>query len=79
MRGEIAAQYVRLTASSSNNLLPDDYQDPVARDKNGHWLAAFAPVLVSSRTKPQEETGWFVIVQQQQSSLKESPSPAAES
>jgi len=63
--------------SSSNNLLPDDYQDPVVRDKDGHWLAAFAPVLVSSRTKPQEETGWFVIVQQQQASLKERPSPAA--
>jgi hypothetical protein len=50
----------------ADSLLPADYQDPVARDKNGRWLAAFAPVVVSARSTEAGETGWFVIVQQRQ-------------
>jgi hypothetical protein len=48
------------------NLLSDAYRDPLADDKDAHWLAAFAPVLISGRPDKQQDTGWFVIVQQRQ-------------
>ncbi len=51
---------------SPGNLLPDSYRDPIARDGSGHWLAAFAPVLTINRSVDQQQTGWFVIVQQEQ-------------
>lgn len=46
------------------NLLPDHYRDPLEPTEGARWLAAFAPVLVNSRSK--KVTGWFVIVQQRQ-------------
>jgi eukaryotic-like serine/threonine-protein kinase len=70
MRRAVGQHRTTATAGSLDNLLPQDYRDPVARDENGRWLAAFAPVLVSARIEPQEETGWFVIVQQQQAPSK---------
>ncbi len=66
MRRAVGQHRTTATTGSLDNLLPEDYRDPVARDRNGRWLAAYAPVLVSSRIEPQDETGWFVIVQQQQ-------------
>jgi tRNA A-37 threonylcarbamoyl transferase component Bud32 len=54
------------TTDPPDNLLPDDYRDPVARDRNGQWLAAAAPVLVSARGDQRGQTGWHVIVQQRQ-------------
>ncbi len=74
MRQAVGQYRSTATAASFDNLLPEDYQDPVARDPNGRWLAAFAPVLVSSRTDPHDQTGWFVIVQQRhQASNSTSP------
>ncbi len=53
-------------AVPTENLLPDDYRDPVSKDSAGRWLAAFAPVFVSGRPADQQDTGWYVIVQQRQ-------------
>jgi len=52
--------------NNPDNLLPDNYRDPMSKNEQDLWLAAFAPVLVSSRPADQRETGWFVIVQQRQ-------------
>ena len=69
MRRSVGQRRTTAGAGSLDNLLPEDYRDPVARDNNGRWLAAFAPVLVSSRSELQDETGWFVIVQQRQAPM----------
>jgi hypothetical protein len=51
--------------SPPSNLLPDSYRDPIAQDRSSHWLAAFAPVLTVNRPIEEQQTGWFVIVQQE--------------
>ncbi len=57
----------RPAGSATSNLLPDSYRDPVANDSDSYrYLAAFAPVIVPGRPASQADTGWFVIVQQQQ-------------
>ena len=50
-----------------NNLLDEDYQDPVAKKTDGPWLAAFAPVVLTARQRDSKayDTGCFVIVQQE--------------
>jgi serine/threonine-protein kinase len=50
-------------AQSLDNLLPDTYSDPLTK---APCLAAFAPIIVSSRPAQQQDTGWFVVVQQEQ-------------
>ncbi len=51
----------------TDNLLPDDYRDPIAVSANGPPLAAFAPVILTARptTADVYRTNWFVIIQQQ--------------
>ncbi|NLF71680.1 MAG: hypothetical protein GX575_21835 [Candidatus Anammoximicrobium sp.] len=48
--------------SRAIRLLPAHYRDPINREHDAKWVAAFAPVLVRGRDPA--TTGWFVIVQQ---------------
>jgi hypothetical protein len=48
---------------SIDNLL-DDFVDPMVEGAATHSLAAFAPVIVTSRPEDQQDTGWFVIIRQ---------------
>jgi len=50
-------------SGSRDNLLPADYRDPLRKEP---CLAAFAPVIVATRPASQQDTGWFVIVQQKE-------------
>ena len=54
-------------ADVADNLMGDHYRDPLAGEDEGPWIAAFAPVLLSSRHPDSKahDTGCFVIVQQQ--------------
>ena len=51
-----------------DNVLEGIYHDPLVTEQDTHWLAAFAPVILSARTETADvyDTSLFVIVQQQQ-------------
>jgi len=50
-----------------DNLLPENYRDPLAAVDEGAPLAAFAPIILTARPSDSDvyKTGWFVIIQQQ--------------
>jgi hypothetical protein len=56
------------TGPLPHNLFSPGYRDPVSTDDWQSWLAAFAPVLLTARPADSgvRDSGWFVIVQQQQ-------------
>jgi serine/threonine protein kinase len=53
-------------ADGADPFLPASYHDPVAPDQSGTWLAAFEPVCMNGRPENIRDTGWFIIVQQEQ-------------